>query len=120
MAINPDTRRLSHMRRILRPRRPRPGNTEFSPLGGELWDLLRIHVDRDRDIAQGSLGGQGLDRVANRADRRLAIGCLEQDSTAVAVTDAEHRRRAKQVRVLGKSVSEGPGQLDGNPVEALL
>src|SRR6185436_7127528 len=82
--------------------------------------LLGIHVDADRDLAEKASTGQGLDRLADSGDGRLAVLRLEQETTPVAVADAEHRRRSEQVGVAGKCGAQLLRQRGRGTFEALL
>src|SRR5260221_10540142 len=82
--------------------------------------LLRVDVNADRDVFERTVGGQALDRGADRGDRCFAILGLGQEAAPVPVADAEHRRRAKQVGVGGQGLGEGCGQHPSRPLEAPL
>src|SRR5260221_13452983 len=71
--------------------------------------LLRVDVNADRDVFERTVGGQALDRGADRGDRCFAILGLGQEAAPGPVADAEHRRRAKQVGVGGQGLRAGRG-----------
>src|SRR5260221_13555899 len=78
--------------------------------------LLRVDVNADRDVFERTVGGQALDRGADRGDRCFAILGLGQEAAPVPVADAEHRRRAKQGGVGGRGPRGGGGPPPSPPV----
>src|SRR3954469_25000123 len=59
--------------------------------------LLRIHVDRKGDAAEGLCVRRAADRRAHGGDRRCPLARLDDDLEALAVAQAKQRRGAEHV-----------------------
>src|SRR4051794_32407831 len=92
--------------------RPRPRSPTFA--GSWRSDLLRVHVHRDRDLAEGAAADRGPDRVTDRRDRGVALLGLDDQAAAALAAQPEESCRPEQVAGGAETIGEQlPNRLRG-------
>src|SRR4029077_10041930 len=81
---------------------------------------LRINVDRDRDLAQGSITDGGPDGVPDRLHRAAAVLGLEEEAAPVLPAQSEERRRAEQIVGGAEAIGDELTDLLGRCLHAVL
>src|SRR3954451_10442294 len=85
-----------------------------------LPDSLRVHVYRDRDLAQGAVADGRRDGVADGLDGIVAALGLDQQAATVAPSKPEQGRRAEQVVSGREPIGDQPVYGIGRALDPLV